>query len=219
MEQNDQIHYLLFSGGFDSTAALLMLLSQGKTVVPISFTSKTAMPPEQSAHEKACRANILNYLRNRRGFRYSIKEAHEVEFEITLLGDRDYGCSQSAVWPLAFMAVTPLHNAVLCAGYRRTDDFWHNRADWECAVTAYYNLSRIGLRGAAVRFEYPVEWMDDRELIDWYASAPELFDLVSFFIPDTVGSPQDALNKLAKFTALKELWAQRVPTPDSTVIL
>ncbi len=166
---SDKNHILLWSGGFDSTAILLSILSnpeQFQNVRIIGCGLKNTFNYEQ---DKTARQKIAEILKkSHSNFSYV-----EQELDLNCL------CStQMPVWAcLSAINVSPLDtDTTMLYGYIRGDDFWHYRHEFETAVKAVV----ASYSSTKLTFGYPLEWKYKKELVSWYIHYPEVFNSISW---------------------------------------
>lgn len=162
-------HILLWSGGIDSTAILINMVSRPEEypdVRVIGCGLKNANNYEEDLRARKKIAEILSI--PNRNISYA-----EQELDITTAR-----CStQLPMWAwLSSINVGGEADTTMVYGFIRGDDFWHSKHEFETAVknlTATHSSSNI-------TFSYPFEWLTKKEFVSWYLNYSEVFRSLSW---------------------------------------
>lgn len=160
-------HVLLWSGGFDSTAILLNMISRPEEYPSVRVISCGLKNANNFLDDKKSREVISKAL--------DLKNRPNITWEdMDVLDFNGVGGMQATIWAwLSAMNVTYLDTeTVFVYGFIRGDDFWHYRNSFESAVR---NLVAIKEDGVSVSFSYPLEWKYKKEFVNWYLHYPEVF--------------------------------------------
>jgi len=163
-------HLLLWSGGFDSTAILLDMVSRPEEYTNVRVVSCGLKNAFNYEEDKKARDNIKTILDIANKPHINLKEC---ELDINTAAG-----IQSSIWAtLSAMNISDSDEGiVLTYGFIRGDDFWHYRHDFESAVKY---LTRIHCN-VTPKFSYPLEWKYKKEFVKWYLHYPSVFNALSW---------------------------------------
>lgn len=151
-------HFVMFSGGCDSTLILRWLLYYGCKKITALSVKHPAMISSLRA-EKA-QAKIIAHLEAK--FNIGIVHTKVYCDACSVKGD---GFSQQAMW--AFLAAYGAEDKFICHfGYLRMGDIWHSRGDWEWLFIHTYKLM-----GKVLNWNYPLQWHYKEQVIDMLVEA------------------------------------------------
>jgi len=166
-------HLLFWSGGFDSTAILLDMLTDSARYPKIRVVSYGVKAIHNCEEDKNARKAISKLLDLEKNARFEM-----IDFDI------DYfpfiSGSQAKLWAcLASMFVSAVDNPLeIVFGYIKHDDFWHERPEFEAGIK---NLIQFGQHCEFnVKFNYPLEWMTKKEMLSKYLGHSDVFDRLSW---------------------------------------
>jgi hypothetical protein len=172
----DQLHILLWSGGFDSTTTLIKLAcnpDQYKKVLVVGCELTTTFNclEDKKAREVISKKFIDDP-------RYS--HLHFIELDDLKLNFRNGSMiGQSSVWALISSGLITEEDSdvVFVYGYIRGDDFWHGRYEFESAVRCLIYLQKKNIK---IKFSYPFEWQTKRDILTIYLNFSKIFDEISW---------------------------------------
>jgi len=163
------IHILLWSGGFDSTAILLSLLGNKELFPSVALVSCGLTNANNYAEDKKARETIIDLLELKTNPRFFLIEK---DMEASWRGG-----TQATAWAwVAAMNVAYDKEATLYFGYIKGDEFWHYKHEFETSVRSLASIHS----SAKVNFSYPLEWLVKKEILSWYIHHPKVFDSISW---------------------------------------
>lgn len=174
---SDKTDILLWSGGFDSTACLLSMMSNPEKFPRVRVVGCGLKGANNYVEDKEARTKIADILKldttsSKLGSHITYWGKSELDFDIR-------GGIQATVWAaLAALSVCRDDSDVrIVCGYIKGDDFWHYKTHFEQAVRSLVAITADSTR---VSFHYPWEWNEKKEIVNYYLHHPEVFSNISW---------------------------------------
>jgi len=169
----DKYHYVIWSGGLDSTYLLDQIAriysTQEQQVYTISFIYPH-IDKNKELMEKRARKKYLSYAR---------KKGYNIESFVLNIADAPpmggRGLKQQILWMLLSLPYV-WDNSVMHFGYVRKDDFWHYRHRFDKIAKQIGKIKEL----SSVEMAYDLEDVDKSNLIGkipdgmfWYCESPK----------------------------------------------
>jgi 7-cyano-7-deazaguanine synthase in queuosine biosynthesis len=177
---NEKKHYVIWSGGLDSTVLLHTLARvsiEDNPIVAISINHHQ-IHKDKELMEKKAREKYLKFAKRNR---YHISH-HTLNINCDT-GIWPQGHDQATIWSVTILPYIK-HNSVLHFGYIKEDDFWHGgRVAFDTIINGLSILRQAG-DPFYVEMAYDLEWESKANLINyandnlpngsyWYCEAPK----------------------------------------------
>lgn len=171
---NRKSHIFLWSGGFDSTAILLNMISNPDIYSDVRVIGCGLKNANNYEEDKTARKNISKILE------IPNSRITYAEQELDISANNGKCGMQAPIW--AWLSAFNVENVVdketvMVYGFIRGDDYWHYRQHFESSVTS---MAKIHTDNPIISFQYPLEWLIKKEIVSWYIQNPDVFRAISW---------------------------------------